>query len=233
MQLFITPFEHSWNELCITNPEVLHQTVNVLRYTSWTKVRVQEEMPNPTRYELEITDIQKKQLRGRVMDSVQAPVVSRSMHMAIAMPNKLPKLELIVQKLAEIGVNQITIRPSQRSQLRDLSQAKIERLQVISREAVEQSRWRTVPDLRFVKKLPQPGTEDVVIIFDEPWEQKRQWASVSVSSYVGIIWPEGGFSPDERQFFAEQSFRSISLWDTILRMETAAIVGAWYLKHIL
>lgn len=41
-----------------------------------------------------------------------------------------------------------------------------------------------------------------------------------------LIGPEGGFSPDEIP-----SSEAISLGETILRVETAAIVGAALLKH--
>jgi RsmE family RNA methyltransferase len=74
--------------------------------------------------------------------------------MAIALPNTFSKAELMVQKLTEIGVDSIYFRPSERSQLRDISTKKLERLEQISLEAVEQSRGWQLPHIYFSKELP-------------------------------------------------------------------------------
>ncbi|MEI8252333.1 MAG: 16S rRNA (uracil(1498)-N(3))-methyltransferase [bacterium] len=59
--------------------------------------------------------------------------------MIICMPNKRDKAEMIVQKLTEIGINSIVFWPSERSVIRDINLSKMERLEKISKEAVEQS----------------------------------------------------------------------------------------------
>ena len=60
--------------------------------------------------------------------------------MLIAMPNKREKAELIVQKLTEIGVQNIYFWSSERSVIRQWNEKKSERLDKISHEALEQSR---------------------------------------------------------------------------------------------
>lgn len=59
--------------------------------------------------------------------------------MMIAFPNKHEKLELIVQKLTEIGVTDVVFFPAQRSVLKELSANKQSRVEQIVCEAVEQS----------------------------------------------------------------------------------------------
>jgi 16S rRNA (uracil1498-N3)-methyltransferase len=56
------------------------------------------------------------------------------------MPNKWDKAEIIVQKLTEIGINHIVFWPSERSVIKETNKNKIERLEKISKEALEQSR---------------------------------------------------------------------------------------------
>lgn len=56
-----------------------------------------------------------------------------------ALPNKLDKLELIVQKTTELGVGKIVIFSSERSSQLVISANKLERLRSIAIEAVEQS----------------------------------------------------------------------------------------------
>jgi RsmE family RNA methyltransferase len=60
--------------------------------------------------------------------------------MLIAMPNKREKAELIMQKLTEIGVNNIYFWVSEHSIIRQRNDKKAKRLDKISHEAVEQSR---------------------------------------------------------------------------------------------
>ena len=64
----------------------------------------------------------------------------KNISMLIAMPNKREKAELIVQKLTEIGVQNIYFWVSEHSIIRQRNEKKTERLDKISREAVEQSR---------------------------------------------------------------------------------------------
>jgi len=55
-----------------------------------------------------------------------------------AFPNKISTLETVVQKLVEIGVDEIIFFSSQYSQLRDISPAKKNRITMIAQEALEQ-----------------------------------------------------------------------------------------------
>jgi len=56
------------------------------------------------------------------------------------MPNKREKAELIVQKLSEIGVDEIAFWPAERSVIKQRNEKKADRLHKIAKEAVEQSR---------------------------------------------------------------------------------------------
>ncbi|MBO4516461.1 RNA methyltransferase [bacterium] len=56
------------------------------------------------------------------------------------MSNKRDKIELIVQKLSEIGIKHIYFWPSERSVIKEWNEKKAERLNKIAKEAIEQSR---------------------------------------------------------------------------------------------
>lgn len=60
--------------------------------------------------------------------------------MLVAMPNKRDKVELIVQKLTECGLDQIIFWPAERSIIKEWNSKKEERLRKIMKEALEQSR---------------------------------------------------------------------------------------------
>ena len=86
--------------------------------------------------------------------------------MAIALPNKQEKLELIVQKLTEISVSDIYFWAAERSVVKALSPQKFERLQKIVQEALEQSYGRKLPQLRFIEKFDEITHEYTFISFD-------------------------------------------------------------------
>jgi 16S rRNA (uracil1498-N3)-methyltransferase len=74
-------------------------------------------------------------------------------HLVIAMANKRDKMELIVQKATECGIDQITIVPMQRSVITSSNANKWKRLEAIILEAVEQSRSVQVPVLQWCDHL--------------------------------------------------------------------------------
>ncbi|MBQ9554376.1 RNA methyltransferase [bacterium] len=86
--------------------------------------------------------------------------------MLIALPNKMDKLELIIQKLTEIGVSDIYLFQAERSLLKTVNENKQQRLKKIIYEAVEQSRAWTIPQLHFVSDLKSIGKKWQIIIFD-------------------------------------------------------------------
>lgn len=92
------------------------------------------------RYEVIIEQITAQQISCRIVNKQECPKRhNKSKGMIVALPNKFEKLELIVQKLAEIGIDHIVCRPSKRSLLREMPEKKYARLCNIAREATEQS----------------------------------------------------------------------------------------------
>ena len=71
--------------------------------------------------------------------------------MLLALPNKQEKLELIIQKLTEIGVDEIYLWVSERSVLKSINPNKLQRLSKIMQEATEQSWNRSLPKLSFIE----------------------------------------------------------------------------------
>lgn len=83
------------------------------------------------------------------------------------MPNKRDKIELIVQKLTECGLDQMIFWPSERSVLKEWNPKKEERLQKIIKEAVEQSRGRIVPELIFTTNPKELIGTNPLVVFDK------------------------------------------------------------------
>ena len=185
-----------------------------------------------TRYELSIMDRTDKDLDGEIISSQNFSFPEKNISMLIAMPNKREKAELIVQKLTEIGVENINFRVSEHSVIRQWNEKKAERLDKISREAVEQSRWIQLPEINFLKsenELKEFTRWKNVIIANMNWLPYWELTKKSSNDVCGIIGPEGWFSEKDLNLF--NNAKVVDLWENVLRMETASIVLARILKN--
>ena len=150
---------------------------------------------------------------------------------------KAGKLELVVQKLTELGAARLVPVKMERCvvKLNDKdAQKKQERLQKIAREAAKQCKrggclevaapqtWKQLRD--------QMTAHDLLLV---PWEDaqgfglKAAHEAFPEARNIGIvIGPEGGMSEAEVRALEELGAKQITLGPRILRTETAAIAAA-------
>lgn len=180
------------------------------------------------RYKTEISDRDDKNIFWKVVESIEHPKEINEIWIAIAMSNKRDKMEMIVQKLSEIGIKNIYFWPSDRSIIRQRNEKKLERINKIAKEAIEQSRWRQLPKIAFEKDISKIIEWKEVIVFDKSeYNIKSIWATKNI---LWIIWPEWWLTENDYKKFGEK-IKTVSLGDTVLRTETASIIAARYLKN--
>lgn len=224
-----------WNNIELFSvPELLSQLRKVLRIKKWDKICVQYSNKEwTTRHELSIQDWTDKDLTGEIISSQIFSISKKNISMMIAMPNKREKAELIVQKLTEIWVKNIYFWVSEHSIIRQRNGKKAERLDKISHEAVEQSRWIQLPEIKFLKsenELKDFVDWKNIIIANMNGTPYWELAKIESNDLCGVIWPEGWFSPKDLKLF--DNTKIIDLWNNVLRMETASIVLWWLLKNL-
>ena len=224
-----------WNNLELYSvPELLSQLRKVLRMKKWDKIWIQfSDSKWTTRYELSIQNWTDKDLSGEIISSQTFSFPEKNISMLIAMPNKREKAELIVQKLTEIWIQNINFRVSEHSIIRQWNEKKAERLDKISHEAVEQSRWTQLPEIRFLKsenELKDFVNWKNVIIANMNWIPYWELAKNESNDLCGVIWPEGWFSEKDLKLF--DNAKIVDLWENVLRIETASIVLWWLLKNM-
>lgn len=145
---------------------------------------------------------------------------------------KEQKMDLILQKLTELGVTRIIPVKMERSivKLDDKKYAKKkERWIKICKEASEQSKRNFIPEITELMTI-----DDLCKL---PWEQKYVCSTKNkenlvnnylqdINNYAKMIFtigPEGGISPKEEEKLIANNFIPITLGSRIMRVETAAI----------
>ena len=150
---------------------------------------------------------------------------------------KADKLELVVQKLTELGAARLVPVKMERRvvKLNDKDgQKKQERLQKIAREASKQCKrggcLEVAAPQSWKQLREQMAAHDLVLV---PWEDAQGFGLKAAreafpeAKDIGIvIGPEGGMSENEVRALEELGAKQITLGPRILRTETAAIAAA-------
>jgi 16S rRNA (uracil1498-N3)-methyltransferase len=145
---------------------------------------------------------------------------------------KFDRMEWAIEKCTELGVSKIAPVIARRTDAHLASAAakRVERWQRIAREAAEQSRRATTPEIaaptKIAKSLHLSGARRIVLAESERQTLSNVVNSLSSNASIAMaVGPEGGWTDDELKLFDEAGWISASLGNTILRAETAAIAA--------
>jgi len=146
---------------------------------------------------------------------------------------KFDRMEWAIEKCTELGIARIVPVVARRtdSHLAAAAVNRRERWQRVARQASEQSRRISPPEIAMPVKLPESvraveGVRIVLAESDEPTLLRDAFTAESNRDRVALaVGPEGGWTEDELKLFQESGWTSASLGPTILRAETAAIAS--------
>ncbi|MFC1571733.1 16S rRNA (uracil(1498)-N(3))-methyltransferase [Candidatus Margulisiibacteriota bacterium] len=203
-----------------------HQIKDVLRLKTGDQLELLDGSGKV--YSAKISEIKNERIICEIISSRQEKAKSAvKITLAQCLP-KAKKMDLIIQKCTELGVDRIIPTLSERSIAKT---EKLERWKKIAKEAAEQSGRTTIPEISQLTKF-----EDVLKINADlkliPWEleQNRSLKQMLTDHrFTGspdllcLIGPEGGFSKKEVAAAQSAGFTSVSLGPRILRTETAGL----------
>ena len=174
--------------------------------------------------------------RGVLLDILSQDVCETEPKTKITLYQGLPKadkMELIIQKCVELGVDRIVAVSTERAivKLDKKETKKLERWQKIAEAAAKQSGRGKIPEigqqvLKFKEAVAEAKELDGAII---PYEREqetgiRQFVQNFKGESVGVfIGPEGGFADEEIALAQENGITPITLGKRILRTETAGM----------
>ena len=148
---------------------------------------------------------------------------------------KEQKMDLILQKLTELGVNRIIPVSMERSIVK-LDENKFNKKKVrweaICKEASEQSKRTNVPiieNVMNVKELAKIEADYKLVASTKEKSKMLNYYLQKIDNYAKIIMvvgPEGGISDREEAALNDNGYESVSFGNLIFRVETAAIYVA-------
>ena len=184
-----------------------------------------------------ITDVAPHRIGFALGEEVPAAVPPQ-VHLLLAV-FKFDRFEWAIEKATELGIGRITPVLARRSDAHLVAAAgkRVERWRRIAREAAEQSRRTTPPEVTDPSNLAGVlgggnGTR-IVLAESEQGTTLKQALASAAEPVMLAIGPEGGWTNDEIKRFRESGWISASLGSTILRAETAAIAALAIVMSVL
>lgn len=157
----------------------------------------------------------------------QAPFYPR-VAVAIAPVKNMSRIEWFLEKATEIGITDIYLMMTQRSEKKSI---KIERLEKIVVSAMKQSLKAFLPQLHFFESFKeclqstQEPYKDKFIGYCEESEGILYNCVSKHNDTIIFIGPEGDFTEDEISLAKSMGIKTVSLGESRLRTETAGLVA--------
>lgn len=154
---------------------------------------------------------------------------SYELTLAVAPTKHLDRMEWLMEKLTEVGVNRFVPALCERSERREL---KTERLEKIAVSAMKQSLKAVLPEvapMTPIRRIIEDCTaEQRFICYCDDNIERRSLARVITPGCATtiLIGPEGDFTPGEVELALSRGFRPVTLGSNRLRTETAALYAA-------
>ena len=178
-------------------------------------------------FSAEITIADLKSCMAIIKTSNLQPQRSYKLHLAVAPTKMNDRYEWFLEKATEIGIDSITPIFCDNSERKVI---KAKRFEKILQSAMKQSLHCYLPKLNealsFKTFITQNFNEQIFIAHCEKSNKKSLKTVIEAQKDITIlIGPEGDFSSKEIELAIQQNFIPVTLGETRLRTETAAIVA--------
>lgn len=226
MNIFYCPLA-ILNEYCTLDETESRHIANVMRKRDGEELFVFDGKGNL--FEARIQSIGKKEVTVHVERLLQTDEADQpKLHIAIAPPKNIERLEWFVEKATEIGVAEITPLVCKHSERKEL---RIDRMEKILLGACKQSLKLSLPKLNNLVKLEdfvgqkKNKAQKFIAYCDEKAVHLKNAYTGNADAII-LIGPEGDFTKEEILKAEQNEFKTVSLGKSRLRLETAGIFAA-------
>ncbi len=181
-------------------------------------------------YELELTGIAKSKVRAKVLKKALNRAYGEPKIVVYLAMLKNEALTETIDQLAELNVSEVKLFRADYS-IANIDKQKLDKLNAISIQASKQCERATIMRVSIINKADikkDIGTNKNVFFASVNADTKPTAFSGDFSVIIGA---EGGFSPEEIEYFSSFS-HTISLGKTVLRARVASISAVSILKAV-
>jgi len=229
-RIFVDKLKMKNGMVLITGPSS-NYVLSVLRKSMGDRIDVMDG--KGYLYRCVINGTKGKELFLQIMDAVHHPEEKRTRVTLLVSPIKGPRMDWLVEKATELGVDRIlpTIFKRTVVKFQDEERQKCERWKRIMVEASRQSGRFSVPELG--PPTPLRGVLPYVDHFENRWLLYEREKSTTMRDILATqkngevcvaIGPEGGIEEGEVEWLKEHGFVPCTLGENILRTETTPLV---------
>lgn len=220
MPIFYCPNILETKEL---TPEEAAHCTRVLRLKEGDLINISDG--KGTFYEAEITLATNKKCLVNIINTTTLERAPFYIHIAMGPTKNMERNELVAEKGTEIGLDELSFLKCRFSERKVIKDDRIEKILV---SAMKQSKHAYLPKLNplanfeeFVKR-PFDGQKFIAHCYENDKKTLKNSYQVGNNALI-LIGPEGDFSPQEVNLALENGFIPVTLGDSRLRTETAAI----------
>lgn len=224
-RFFYVPDAAQQNEL---PPEEAMHAMRVLRLKGGDEIFLMDGIGNF--YRAQVTIAATHHCYYEILETLpQEPQWKGHFHLAVAPTKMIDRMEWMVEKATEVGVDEISFLDCAFSERRVVKNARMDKIIV---SAVKQSHkaWKPVLNemtafKRFIEQ-PRSGLKYIAHCYDEIprtnlFDELRKHADES--EITVMIGPEGDFSIEEVKQAIDKGYQSVNLGTSRLRTETAGL----------
>ena len=149
------------------------------------------------------------------------------LHIAIAPTKNMDRIEWMVEKAVEIGVDEITFLSCRFSERKVIKTDRVERIVVSAMKQSLKPFKTVVNEMVDIKKFvaaERSGDKFIAHCYDSERLLLKDTIAVGNDATI-LIGPEGDFSPEEVQMALSGGYRPVSFGNSRLRTETAGLVA--------
>lgn len=191
-------------------------------------------------YTCEITQIDKKEVICSITDITSSNAEPNTKITLFQALPKSDKMELVIQKCIEIGVDKIVPVATKHCvvKLSGKEDKKLQRWNKIAEAAAKQCGRGKIPKVEHITSFKDAvicakNSDSAIIPYEKEQHNSiksfcRNFTGKSIGVFIG---PEGGFSEDEIELATENGIIPVTLGKRILRTETAGLVASVILLY--
>lgn len=225
MQLFYNPnIDSEATEITFEREESKH-ICKVLRKKEGDEILVTDG--KGFLYSTRLTTTQPNKVVAKIIQRKEESPRPYRLHLAVAPTKMNDRYEWFLEKSTEIGIDEITPIICAHSERKTIKPKRFER---VLQSAMKQSLHYRIPKLNpavsFSAFIENARADQMFIAHcEEKAKNPLQTALDAQKEILVLIGPEGDFSPEEIEMALTKNFIPVSLGNSRLRTETAAIVA--------